>query len=102
MIQKPSTRHGILRFETNRSFTGMGHESYRAGEPIVGNRPPDEVARVLLATGEVDTVHVYGQMVTVVLAAGSTGSGLQEELENLYIHYKPGVEVPTEESFISQ
>ena len=41
VIEKPSTNHGMVRFETNRSFTGMGHERYRRGETI---RPWDEVA----------------------------------------------------------
>ena len=99
VIQKPSAQHGVVRFETNRSFTGMGHESYDAGQTIWGHRPPDEVARVMIESGKVDRVHVYGQSVSVELAPGANADGLKELLEGLYIHYKPGVEVPTEASF---
>ena len=71
VIQKPSSRHGIVRFETNRWFTGMGHEIYRVGEPVYGDRPPDEVARVLFDSGQVTEVHVYGQTISVQLAPSS-------------------------------
>ncbi len=101
VIEKASGRHGLVRFDTNRSFTGMGHERYHRGDPILGHRPPDVLAQLLLDTGQVDDVHVYGQTVTVRLAAGASSEGLKEVIEGLYIHYKPGVEVPTEESFTS-
>lgn len=99
VIQKPSSQHGKVRFETNRSFTGMGHERYAVDQPIHGNRPPDAVARLMFETGQVERVHVYAQTITVQLIAGATADGLKELLEDLYIHYKPGVEIPTEESF---
>jgi hypothetical protein len=99
VIQKLSAKHGVVRFDTNRSFTGMGHESYRLGEPIWGHRPPDEVARVMFDTGKVDEVHVYGQTISVQLRPGASAAGLKEALEGLYIHYKPGVEIPSEDSF---
>ncbi len=99
VIEKPSARHGMVRFDTNRSLTGMGHERYVVGTEIVGDRPPDVVARLLLATEQVDAVHVYGQSITVQLASGANSSGLKEIIEDLYVYYKPGVEVPTVESF---
>ena len=99
VIESASGRHGYVRFETNRSFTGMGHESYRLGDAIHGERPPDEVAKVLLATGKVDEVHVYAQTITVKLKDNQDSSGLAEALEEIYIHYRPGVEVPTPEMF---
>ena len=101
VIKETSVKHGTVRFETNRSFTGMGHERYAAGDEIAGDRPPDEIAKALLATGKVSTVHVYGQTVTVQLASGSSADGLKEVIEDLYTHYKPGVEVPSIESFES-
>ncbi len=101
VIQKPSGRHGLVRFETNRSFTGMGHERYRHDQAIDGDRPPDVIARLLFETGQVDEVHVYAQTITVKLGAGSSADGLKEVIEGLYIHYKPGVDVPTEASFSS-
>ena len=93
-----SSREGYLRFETNRSFTGMGHERYLKGEPIHRDRPADQIARTLFATGKVDEVHVYAQTVTVKLS-GADSDGIREALEELYIYYRPGVEVPTPESF---
>ncbi len=98
VIEKPSGRPGYVRFETNRSFTGMGHESYRVDDEIYTNRPPDGIARALFATGKAEEVHIYSQMVTVKLS-GSDSSGLKEVLEDLYIYYRPGVEVPTPEMF---
>lgn len=99
VIEKPSATHGMVRFDTNRSFTGMGHERYSVNDEVFGDRPPDVVARALFATGQVDAVHVYAQAITVQLASGSDSAGLKEVIQDLYIHYKPGVEVPTEESF---
>ena len=99
VIQKPSVQHGKVRFETNRSFTGMGHERYVLDQPIHGNRPPDAVARLMFESGKVEAVHIYAQPVTVQLLPGASADGLKELLEDLYIYYKPGVEVPTEESF---
>jgi len=93
-----SSREGYLRFETNRSFTGMGHERYVKGEPIYQDRPADQIARTLFETGKVDEVHVYAQTVTVKLS-GSDSDGIREALEELYTYYRPGVEVPTPESF---
>lgn len=99
VIEKQSNHHGMIRFETNRSFTGMGHERYVVGEPIYGDRPPDRIARTLFETGQVDEVHVYAQTITVKLAAGHTAEGLRELLVDLYTYYRPGVEVPSPESF---
>ena len=97
--ERPSSREGFVRFETNRSFTGMGHEHYKADDVIYGDRPPDAVAKQLFETGKVDEVHVYGQAITIKLFRGSTADGLKETIEDLYTYYKPGVEVPTPESF---
>ena len=76
----------------------MGHESYSKGEPIHRDRPADRIARTLFDTGKVDEVHVYAQTVTVKLSS-SDSSGIREALEEIYIHYRPGVEVPTPEMF---
>ena len=78
VIQRASSRHGIVRFETNRSLTGMGHERYYRDQAIYGKRPPDRLAGMLFETGQVDEVHVYAQTVTVVLAAGGTADGLAD------------------------
>jgi hypothetical protein len=97
--EKPSMRPGYVRFETDRSFTGMGHEQYHVDQAIHRNRPPDELARRLFETGQVDEVHVYAQAVTVKLIDGASSDGLAELIGDIYIHYRPGVEVPTPESF---
>lgn len=98
VVETASSRPGYVRFETNRSFTGMGHESYAVGDEIHRDRPADEIARRLFETGKVDEVHVYAQAVTVKLTGGDS-SGLRDVLEDLYTYYRPGVEVPTPESF---
>jgi len=96
-----SSREGYLRFETNRSFTGMGHERYLRDDHIYRDRPADVIARTLFNTGKVDEVHVYSQTVTVKLS-GTDSSGLREALEELFIYYRPGVDVPTPESFATE
>ena len=85
--EKPSSNPGVIRFETNRAFTGMDHERYRAGDEIWGERPPDELARRLLAKPSVAGVQINGNMVTVDLAKGFDSTGLLEVIENLYRFY---------------
>ena len=99
VIQKPSSSHGRIRFEVNRPLSGMGHESYKAGDEVLGDRPVDLVAQKFLATGNVAALHINGNVITVELAEHSDGAGLKEILEDLFTYYRPGVEVPTIESF---
>ncbi len=98
--EKPTSRPGIVRFELNRSLTGMGHERYRRGGEVTGIRPPDELARRLLATGEVEGVHIFSNVVTADLTDGSTGEGLLEVVEGLFLHYVDGVLPPTDEELL--
>jgi hypothetical protein len=91
VTERPTARPGVWRFEANRVLTGMAHERYRRDRPIVGDRPPDELARRLFATGRVEEAHVYGNAVTVVLARGYGPEGLREVIEGLYIYYREGV-----------
>ena len=100
--EKPSSREGFVRFETNRSFTGMGHESYHLGDTIYGERPPDVVAKALFESGKVDEVHVYAQTITVKLKGDGGSSGLAQILEDIFIHYRPGVEVPPPDMFTTE
>ncbi len=99
VIEQASSRPGYVRFDTNRTFTGMGHESYVLDDPVYGDRPPDEIARRLFETGQVDEVHVYAQTITVRLKNDSSSKGLAELIGDLHTYYRPGVEVPTPESF---
>jgi Scaffold protein Nfu/NifU N terminal len=87
VVEKPSPRPGVARFETNRSLTGMGHERYRSSEDIVDDRPVDELARRLFATGGVDSVHVNGSVVTVHVNGSVESPQLLDAIRGLYIHY---------------
>lgn len=87
VVQKPSPRPGVARFETNRSFTGMGHERYGAVEDILDDRPVDELARRLFATGGVDSVHVNGSVITVHLTGSVADGELLDVIRGLYIYY---------------
>jgi hypothetical protein len=91
VTERATARPGVWRFDVNRVLTGMAHERYRKGSPVLGDRPPDELARRLLATGSCDEVHVYGNVVTVVLARGHGPDGLREIIEGLYTYYREGV-----------
>jgi hypothetical protein len=92
VTEHATARPGTQRYETNRVLTGMAHERYTAGEPVIGDRPPDELARRLFERGGVAAVHVYGNVVTVELARGGTTDGIRELIEGLYTYYRPGVE----------
>jgi hypothetical protein len=98
-IEKSSPRPGVLRFEINRTLTGMGHEHYRSGVPIEGARPPDELARRLFALGGVERVHVSSNMITVELERGAEPAGIAEVISDLYTYYRPGVPVPSAADF---
>jgi hypothetical protein len=92
-VTTSSSRPGTVRFEINRSLTGMGHERYRADQPVEDDRPPDRLARALFEHGGVESVHVYANVITLELAEGADLDGLREIVEQLYIYYRPGVEV---------
>jgi len=100
VIERPSSRPGVVRFEINRSLTGMGHERYRAGQEIIGDRPCDELARRMLATGRLSSVHMHGSVITAELA-GADDSGLGDVIASLYTYYVPGVEIPSDEELIA-
>ena len=91
VVEKPSATPGVVRFETNRSITGMGHERYQRGQQVDGDRPPDELARRLFATGSVDGVHIYSNVITVDLARGARTDGLRDLIHELFVFYRPGV-----------
>lgn len=102
VVEKPTSTKGVVRFETNRSLTGMGHEHYRSAADATGVRPPDELARRLFATGGVDNVHIYGNIITIDCAKGYDGSDLAKVIHELFIHYTPGVVPPSDEELIAQ
>ena len=95
VVERPSTRPGMIRFELNRSLTGMGHEHFASVSDAVGPRPAAALARQLLATGQVDSVYMYGNIVTIDIAKGYTADGLDDVVRNMYQYWKPGMEMPT-------
>jgi hypothetical protein len=101
VTEKRSATPGVVRFETNRNLTGMGHERYRSAADATGVRPVDELARRLFARGGIDALHVYGNVVTVDLAKGSSSDGLAEVIHELFVHYVPGVLPPTDEELLA-
>ncbi len=89
VVEKPSSNPGVVRFETNRTISGTGHDRFVAGEPIEGNRPSDELARRIFARGGVAAVHINGGVITVDLAKGYDSSGLADVVRGLYTFYAP-------------
>ena len=92
VMRKPTTRKGTVRFEANRSLTGMGHERYTSAPEAVGQRPPDEVARRFFEHPGVEAVHIYGNQIHVEVAGGADVDALAPELERLFIYYREGVQ----------
>ena len=95
VTEKPSSTRGVVRFEINRSLSGMGHERFSSAADAWGNTPSDELARRMFATGRVTAVHVYGNIITVDLQKGYDSEGLADIVRNLYQYWKPGVEPPS-------
>ncbi len=98
VIEKPSSRAGVVRYEINRSITGMGHERYVKGQEVIGERPADELARRLFERGGVDALHVNSNVITIDLDGFET-AGIAELITELFTFYRPGVPVPTEADF---
>ncbi len=100
--QKSGGTAAIIRFETNRSLTGMGHERFTSVAEAKGTRPAAVVARRLFESGQVAWVHVFGNIVTVELASGATQSGLDAIVRDLYQYWKPGMTPPSVEELLAQ
>jgi hypothetical protein len=94
VIVKPSSQPGVVRFEANRNLTGMGHEMFRTMDDAIGPRPAASLARQLLATGHCESVHIYGNIITVDLNKGFTADGLSDVVRDMYQYWKPGMEPP--------
>jgi hypothetical protein len=95
VTEKPSSTRGVVRFEINRSLSGMGHERFASVADAWDVTPSAELARRLFASGQVDAVHVYANIITVDLRKGHDSSGLADIVRDLYQYWKPGVEPPT-------
>lgn len=105
VTEKSSRRAGVVRFEANRSLSGMGHESFSASETSArlgsAQTSSAELARRLFATGRVARVHVYQNMITVDLVHGHTSEGLADIVRDLYQYWKPGMEPPAFEDLVA-
>lgn len=102
VTEKRGNRPGIVRFEANRIFTGSGHERFASTADAVGPRPSAELARRLFATGQVDGIHVYANIITVDLAKGNAGAGLADVVRGLYQYWQPGMAPPTFEDLVPE
>lgn len=100
--QKVGTGSAVVRFETNRSLTGMGHERFTSVAEAKGTRPAAVVARRFLESGQVAWVHVYGNIVTAELSAGASQAGLGDIVRDLYQYWKPGMTPPSLEELLAQ
>lgn len=100
VVERPSSRPGMVRYEANRSLTGQGHEHFSSASDAVGPRPAAELARRLFATGRVEAVHMFSNMITVDLSKGSDSTGLGTVIEDLYQYWRPGVEPPAFEDLV--
>jgi hypothetical protein len=101
VTEQPASTRGQVRFELNRSLTGMGHEYYSSPAEAGGNRPADVLARRLFDTGEVDSVHVYSNIVTIDVTRGGDPSGLADVVRTLYRYWQPGMQPPVFEDVVA-
>jgi hypothetical protein len=92
VVQKPSSIPGVVRFEANRSLTGSGHERFASEADALGPRPAAVLARRLLSTGQVESVHMFSNIITVNLFKGFGGDGLGDIVRELFQFWKPGME----------
>ncbi|HSL73858.1 MAG TPA: hypothetical protein VK853_05305 [Ilumatobacteraceae bacterium] len=95
VTEKPSSTRGVVRFEINRSLSGMGHEHFASVDDAWSNTPSAELARRMFATGQVAAVHVYGNIITVDLRKGHDADGLADLVRHMYQYWTPGVEPPS-------
>jgi hypothetical protein len=97
-----SAKPGRMRFELNRSLTGMGHERYVGPESAKTDKPADVLARRLFDTGAVRSVHVFSNMVTIDMTPAGSESAMVKIVEDLYQYWKPGMQPPSEAELIAQ
>jgi hypothetical protein len=102
VIEKPSSRAGIVRFEINRALTGTGHEVYLPDREITGDRPPDVLAKRLFERGGIDRIHINSNVITIELGRGQAPDGISDVVADLYTYYRPGVPVPVPEDFATE
>jgi hypothetical protein len=100
VAEKPSSTRGVVRFEINRTLSGSGHERFDSVDDAYGDTPSDELARQMFATGQVDAMHVYANIITVDIKKGHDSEGLADLVRDLYQYWKPGIEPPSFEDLV--
>ena len=89
VVEKPSLANpGMVRFETNRALTGMGHERYPPGPTATATARPTSSPGACSTTAGSAGVHINGNVITVDLEKGYTTDGMREIIEDLYIYYR--------------
>jgi hypothetical protein len=58
VVERKSTTPGVVRFELNRSLSGMGHERFASVVDAIGSKPSATLPPQFFATRNVDSVHV--------------------------------------------
>lgn len=101
VIEKPTSRPDVVRYELNRAITGTGHEVFTQPPHELARRPVDKLARALFETGKVVGVQANANVVTVRFRGEARSSGLRPIFEDLYTYYLEGVPVPRPEDFTS-
>ena len=48
----------------------------------------------MFARGSIDGMHINSNVITLDLSKGADTAGLREVIEELFVYYRPGVEVP--------
>jgi hypothetical protein len=102
VVEKPSRKPAVVRFEANRNLTGQGHERFSSPADAIGERPAAELARRLFATGRVANVHLYGNVITVDLHKGFDSTGLGDIICDLYQYWRPGMTPPTFDDVVAE
>jgi len=96
VIQKSSSKPGVQRYEINRSITGMDHERFEASEEILGERPPDKLAKAIFELGGVDKITMNSNVITIDLGKGGVDpSQIMAIIVDMFTYYLPGVDVPS-------
>ena len=94
VTERPSPRPGVLRFETNRSLTGMGHEHFKSMSDAVGHgRPPRWPANCCRRARSTRCTSTATSSRST--SEGFNADGLGDVVRNMYQYWKPGMEMPT-------
>ena len=74
----------------------MDHERYSDGVEILGDRPPDQLAKSLFSLGGIERVHINSNVINLDLGKGGVNpSEIINTITKMFTFYLPGVEVPS-------